>query len=322
MVTQGFVTISDSRYFPGVRALVNSIRANAPAPITVIDEGLTTDQRQWLARAGVESRRVRRSIPVNDPRFGCCFALFDIDAAPYDRIICIDPDAIVLADIRTLFAVLERKPIAAASSNLARTLVDPGYQRKLRHAFPANRLQFLLRHPRHIADLFTRRHGALCSGTVAVRRELLPMLRAAAVRYQDFIRNFRLPDQDLLSLCVADLGVDCATLPFEMNAATLHALPDSKLADEQLKRKYRWVSANVEMLAGNGKLRIRPNGNTNFEQQEIRVLHFAGPDKPWKSGATLRPGFREIWQYYHDGADAWIAFKKQRRSMDAARILM
>lgn len=301
MHTCGFVTISDHRYFPGVRALVNSIRANSPAPVTVIDEGLTADQRAWLANAGVETRRVARSIPVDDPRFGCCYALFDIDAAPYDRIICIDPDAIVLEDIRTLFASLDKKPIAAASSNLFRTLTCPDYQRKLRHVFPPERLRFLLRNPRHFAAYFTRRHAALCSGTVAVRREVMPRLRAAAVRYADFFTSFKLPDQDLLSLCIADLDLECALLPYEMNAATLHVLPDTSLADEALRRKYRWISENVAMRFMDGGLEIKPNDDTarSFELQKIRVLHYAGPDKPWKSDAQLRAGFREIWQHYH-----------------------
>src|SRR5690606_32096826 len=113
----GFVTISDHNYFPGVRALINSIRRNAPAPITVIDEGLRSEQLEWLRRNDVETRRVRRSIPVNDPRFGCCYALFDIDAAPYERIVCIDPDAIVLTDVRHLARTLDDKPIAVASGN-------------------------------------------------------------------------------------------------------------------------------------------------------------------------------------------------------------
>lgn len=301
---QGFVTISDHRYFPGVRALVNSIRANSPAPVTVIDEGLSGQQRAWLALNGVETRRVKRSIPMDDPRFGCCYALFDIDAAPYERIVCVDPDAIVLEDIRPLFAALDREPIAAASSNLLRTLEDPGYQRKLRHAFPSGRLAFLSQRPLHLAHFFSRQHAALCSGTLAVRRELMPRLRDTASRYAGFYTRFRLPDQDLLSLCVARLGVGCLMLPFEMNAAGLHALPDSRMADARLRRKYAWVSQYVEMAFDDGKLEICTSLATGgVMRRRIRVLHYAGPDKPWKRDAMLRPGFREIWQRYHDGIE-------------------
>src|SRR5690606_28374689 len=147
----GFVTISDHNYFPGVRALINSIRRNAPAPITVIDEGLRSEQLEWLRRNDVETRRVRRSIPVNDPRFGCCYALFDIDAAPYERIVCIDPDAIVLHDVRDLFSLIDAVPVAAATANPLTTFIrNSRYRRKLRHAFPRNVLRFLLRHPRHL----------------------------------------------------------------------------------------------------------------------------------------------------------------------------
>lgn len=301
MASCGFVTISDSNYFPGVRALVNSILANSPGPITVIDEGLTREQRNWLAGAGVDTLRVARSIAINDPRFGCCYALFDIDAAPYDRIICIDPDAIVLEDIRSVVALLDEYAIATTSANAFRTLINPGYRRKLRHAFPYPRWHFLSQHPHKLLDLFSSRYSALQSGVVVLRRDLLPSIRKATASYRELFTAFALPDQDLLSLCVADLEVPWAQLPYTMNAPTLHALPSSLVADPRLRRKYEWISNNVESMIANGKLEIAPRGNAGqFEHQSIHVLHYAGPDKPWRPEAMLRPGFRELWRHYHD----------------------
>lgn len=302
MASCGFVTISDHNYFPGVRALINSIRANSPAPVTVIDEGLTSAQRLWLAAANVDVRRVERSIAVNDPRFGCCYALFDIDAAPYEHIVCIDPDALVLQDVRSLFRLLDEAPVAAATSNQSRMLQDPGYRRKLRRAFPGNRIRFLASHPRHLRNLFPGPRFALNSGVVAIRRNLLPRIRGAARKYAAFFTRFKLPDQDLLSLCLADIGADCRPLPFEMNATTLHALPESALAGKSLARKYRWVSENIDIVAGESALWIRNRDGSHCGEFHlaVRILHYAAPDKPWRPDALLRPGMRELWQYYHD----------------------
>jgi len=293
----GFVTISDHNYFPGVRALINSIRRNAPAPITVIDEGLRPEQLEWLRRNDVETRRVRRSIPVNDPRFGCCYALFDIDAAPYERIVCIDPDAIVLTDVRHLARTLDDKPIAVASGNSFRTLMQSDYRRKLHHAFPRNKWRFLFNHPRHLRHLLPSPFFAVSSGVMAVRRELLPRIREAALQYRPFFEAFRLPDQDLLSVCLATTGIAAEKLPFEMNAAFLHAPPEASGINAHTRRKYEWVSRNVRFAFHDGHMELAIRGS---RPRPIDVLHYAGVNKPWKPGARLRPGFRELWMHYHD----------------------
>src|SRR5690606_19432038 len=160
----------------------------------------------------------------------------------------------------------------------------------------SNRLRFLMQHPRHLAAYVSHRYSALCTGVFLARREIMPVLRDAARRYARFHARFRLPDQDLLSVCVADLGLDCAPLPFSANAATLHALPDASHAEKGRNGKYAWVSRHVETMLADGRLTIRhPGRGDETVEQSIAVLHYAGADKPWRASATLRRGFREIW---------------------------
>lgn len=316
MATQGFVTISDHRYFPGVVALVNSLRQHHDLPITVIDEGLTEDQRDALAQADVEVRRVSRSIPINSDRFGCCYALFDIDAAPYDRIVCIDPDAIVLAPLHDVFGAVTQHGLVASAANGAGALLQKGYRQKMAKSLPRGkwkRLSFLLRFPRYLRFVLGDKGRPMSSGLVGVRRELMPGLRTAAMRYQDYFKALRWPDQDLLSYCVLDLGLDWKAFPYAYNAARLHE-PAAQPALSETQSIPRALNDCVTTQFSEFGLRIINSHRDHLASGglDIRVLHFAGAFKPWKE-MELRSGFRELWQRYYD--DGRLAPPRSRQSI-------
>lgn len=300
MQTQGFVTISDHRYFPGVRALINSIRANSPADITVIDEGLTPEQRHWLDRQNVEHCRTERSIRVNSERFGCCYALFNADAATYDRMVVIDPDALVLADVSHLFETLDEAPVAAMADRSLKKSWQEQKGRPLSRCMPqrplGRKMSFLTRHGRVLLRSLDPSFRALNSGVVALRRELLPPLRKAAQRYADFFEDFQLPDQNLMSLCLADMGIAAKLLPFQDNAINLHladadGVPESeRMAARLMDRRTR---IEIHERGINLHDRDQPEATTN-----VRIVHFVGARKPWQPAAPLRAGFRELWESY------------------------
>lgn len=296
MEKQGFVTISDHRYFDGVVALINSIRRFHSDPITVIDEGLTEEQRAKLGAANIDVRKANRSVQLDSDRYGCCYAIFDADAAPYERLICIDPDAILIENVAELFELAQKHPICAVSGNAFRALVEPGYRRKLHHSFPRSKWQFLRKHPRFFSPL-RRRFSSLNSGVVVMQREVLPVLRAAAVNFSEFYEDFALPDQDLLALCLADIGVRYHTLDPIFNAVGLHW--DSE--NEALQPVFRRRAVRMDAMIGwEGRLPIVTLGSGQIICP--KVVHFAGIDKPWLHDMPLRAGLRELWlAAYNDG---------------------
>ncbi|HEX7029505.1 MAG TPA: hypothetical protein VF254_02825 [Gammaproteobacteria bacterium] len=319
MPSEGFVTISDSRYFVGVQALTNSIRCNSDAPVAVIDVGLSGAQRRWLSRNGISCHRPARSIPVDSDRFFGCYALFDVDAAPFDRMIVIDPDVLVLEDVRDLFRRLDRHPLLATPDHIGRLLRNREYRCPLTRCIPKRpkkkMLQFLARHPNVLPRTLTARFSALSSGTVVVRRELIAQLRKTAMKYADFFGDFPLPDQNLLSLCLADMRIAAGLLDYEDNAAGLH-FSDTAAFPPKERREAHWLDANV-------RIEIDSNGIILHNSQRkgaahggsrVRVLHYSGARKPWHEQASFRRGFLELWQRYYRG----LVNRKSRRLASAS----
>ncbi|HEX7048114.1 MAG TPA: hypothetical protein VF275_11150 [Gammaproteobacteria bacterium] len=305
MQTQGYVTISDSRYFIGVQALANSIRKHSHFPIAVIDVGLTDNQRLWLSGNGISSHRPQRSIPVDSERFFGCYALFDVDAAPFDRMVVIDPDVLVLENIDDLFQQLDTHPLMATADHIGQLLRNANYRCPLTRCIPKRpkkrMLRFCAKHPGVLFKTLTGRYSALSSGTVAVRRELISELRAAATNYADFFGDFPLPDQNLLSLCLADLGIVAGLLGYEDNAATLH-FTDSSAFPEKERREARWLDDHAQVEINGDSIILRNDGQRAARKESrIRILHFAGARKPWQEGASFRPGFLELWQHHAMG---------------------
>lgn len=300
MATAGFLTIADARYFDGVRALVNSIARNAPAPVTVVDEGLTTTQLAWLAARRIRSVRINRSIRIDSERYGPCYAIFDLDAGPYERFVCIDPDALVLDDIRDLL----RRPageFAAAPGNTFRLLAEPDYRRKLRHSFPRrHRLRFALHHPRLYLRGWQHAWGSLNSGVVATDRQTIADLRRAALGYADYFNDLALPDQDLLAIALAATRRRFVPLPYADNATGLHHLASDPGLSPRYARRAAWIDSRATLQRSGDKLSITVSGEA---PQRIRVLHFAGPGKPWQD-TPIRPELQTLWQDYFD-ADPW-----------------
>lgn len=312
MATAGFVTIADARYFDGVRALVNSIARNAPAPVTVIDEGLTDTQRRWLAARRIRALRINRSIRVDSERYGPCYAIFDLDAVPYERFVCIDPDALVLDDIRDLF----RDPageFAAAPGNTFRLLADPAYRRKLRHSFPRRRRRhFALHHPRVFLRGWQSAWGSLNSGVVATDRDTIGDLRRAALAFAPYFDDLALPDQDLLAIALAATRRHFRPLPYTDNATGLQHLPDDPALSARYARRARWVAsqARLQCDAGGG-LQVAGPGQA---LRRVRVLHFAGPGKPWQD-TLIRADLSALWRNYFE-SDPWPVSNSPSRATD------
>lgn len=302
MASEGFVTISDYRYFPGVKALVASIHRNSHAPI---DVGLTSEQIAWLSRHEISCHRPQRSIPVDSDRFFGCYALFDIDAVPFDRIIAVDPDVLVLEDISDLFRRLDDNALLAAPDRTAQLLRNRSFHCPLSRCIPKRSkkkmLKFCSEHPRVLLKTLTGRYPALNSGIVAVRRTLIPDLRSAASKYADFFGDFPLPDQNLLSLCLADLGISAGLLGYEDNAVSLH-FADAPDVSETLRRDVRWTDAHIQVEVNSDGVYMRNDqlDGSGHGGSRIRILHYVGTQKPWHGDVSYRSGFLDLWQHYSD----------------------
>jgi len=301
--TRGIVTISDAGFFPGALALVKSIRHNMQAAVTVLDQGLTPDQVNELAALGVDVRHAPRCIPIDNERFGCCYAFFDIDAAPYDTILYIDADMLVLEDISELFEVIEKKGVVSSGASPNKYLENRHHLSSITGLIVGlGRKEFVADFRREFGGvrglLRQLLHDKVNTGIVGFRRDVLLTVKARIPAYGKYFTRLKHPDQDLLSLVLADRGIRYHRLDYVYNATRLHGNPQTT------NRQRRWMRIFHESIVvrfTEGRCAIVENRNRRglqFNNTPIKALHYNSSEKPWIPGVTLRDGFKEIWEFY------------------------
>jgi lipopolysaccharide biosynthesis glycosyltransferase len=297
----GFVTMGDAKFFPGIYTLVKSVIINSPAQISVIDQGLTENQVEILKSLGADVVKTPRKIPINDKRFGCCYGFFDIEYIPYDTIIYLDADMIVLEDIRDLFSKITEKNILCSYAKPSKALF------KKRLTSPIRKISHEVTDPefihtaRKISSLYKfRKYKRLNSGIVGIKRSTITKMNTGIDSHSAILSQLSFPDQDLLSLLVADFKIKVKGLSYLDNATQLHAHLNYATENRTWPKKY---NETISLSFNKGKMKIVKNLNPNgydLENHPIRVLHYNTKDKPWIESVKLREGFKEIWDYYYD----------------------
>ncbi len=284
--------------------MVSSLLTNESLPIAVVDQGLLDQDRNWLRTRNVQIVCVEPGIPFINKRFGCCYSFFDIDNAPFENIIYLDADLLVLKPLTYIRKVLKRGHVICSLSDPAKTL-----RSRLRYE-PIDKIirqvgakAFMNSFRREFGSLSTMHKRYVCSrfntGVVGIRRSTLQTLKQTLYKYHDYFEKFRFPDQDLFSLLLAEHNIRPVNLPYPYNATRLHCLPEAGAgAGRWRKTYYEGVSVRIE----DGALRIEQNrikGGRRFRNEDIRVLHFNTKEKPWHPEATMREGFKGLWEYYY-----------------------
>jgi lipopolysaccharide biosynthesis glycosyltransferase len=304
MNSVGIVTIGNEGFFPGVVALIKSIRRNCPMPITVIDEGFSNEQKNILLSLNADLMNVHRAIPINSERFVCCYAFFDIDQAPYDTIIYLDADTIVLQDISELFIKAKKNGVVCSPSNPAKSL-----EKK----FPFNSISEIIKkagRTEFLHDLkkefgsFTTFHKQfayprLNTGVVALNKNVLKQIKQSLPKYSKYFSRLQYPDQDLFSLLLAEYGIRPAILPYWFNVTRLHGHPVKSLSPKPWQAAYY---GGIDISINEGQLTLVRNkikGGIGLSNIPAKVLHFNSIEKPWRNDVVLREGFKELWQYYY-----------------------
>lgn len=128
--TEGVVTASDAGYFRELQFLVRSLSMRNDSAICVIDLGLKQEQQEWcLKQPGLvlwsapEIFASMRNI-YTWHWWQAWIKPFCLIHAPFDRILWIDADCVVLSDLRPLFDELRSQPIFIRDGTTVRTEND------------------------------------------------------------------------------------------------------------------------------------------------------------------------------------------------------
>lgn len=136
---EGVISLADSNYFPGFVLLYESIQLSYPVPVTCYDGGLTDEQKQWadenLLNCTIsplpdteEIRTVRaRLVGIVDNDNGeslLWICPFLIASSPYQRVLWLDADLIVVKDIAKLFEFIDQGPVFIQENKDASFIVN------------------------------------------------------------------------------------------------------------------------------------------------------------------------------------------------------
>jgi lipopolysaccharide biosynthesis glycosyltransferase len=116
MIKRGVVTTADKYYYDGCVALVNSIKHNTNYPITIIDCGLTLEQKNHLSIiAKIISSNSKFNIAESEfgKRTGYNgWHFFRLNESEYDQILFLDSDTLLLSPVDEIFDKLTNYDIA------------------------------------------------------------------------------------------------------------------------------------------------------------------------------------------------------------------
>lgn len=130
-VTEGVVTAADTRFFRDLQLLVHSHQQKDRYPLVIFDLGLEATERQWcFEQSGV----VLSKLPPLSKPIERIFARhwwqswlkpFFIFHAPFDRVLWLDADCVIVDDIGRAFQQIESQPLLVRDATTATTENPP-----------------------------------------------------------------------------------------------------------------------------------------------------------------------------------------------------
>ena len=261
MTKTAFYTIATARYFPGLVALLNSLRlVGHDEELVVLDEGLTPDQR-----ARLEPHATLVTLPSEGPRHPALLKAFPAILEPEGVVAIIDSDMIVtrsldeaLADARAGRIVVFRDHESSMHRWFAEWERDFELAAPPRHQVYVN-AGFLAVSQEWWPDFLTRWWKAcerIPSSHVAVLPRLLPR-RTALAR-----ERLWCGDQDALN----------AILMSEVAADALAVRPDHEQPD--------WLT-EAEVVDARTL-------ESSYHDEPVSILHFSLGPKPWERNGWRR----------------------------------
>ncbi len=212
---KGIVTAGDSKYFPGIIALINSIRKYHDYPITVLDGGLTRQQVDALELANIPVIKPENIVDLEHPRYSCSNIIFEIDRAGYDQILFLDSDIILLNNISEIFEFIkEYKYVGVKDCS------DGLYEgRDPKDWLPLEKGG---------TNFFMGDHDMMNSGVVGIDRELYRnKLKPHIYKYKEEVKTYQMHDQELLRNISNDANIEYEKIDWKYNAIYLRSLRQS-----------------------------------------------------------------------------------------------
>ncbi len=269
----GFVTKGDRRFFPGLLALVGSLRRRGDEPIFVFDAGLESHQAASLNRLGCEVRPMRDSHTARPSSLdgthynNSIFALMHIPQLPLSRFVHLDADTVVFDEISDMIALLNDHDFVGVPDHppltVQENVCDEGEDELIGELFE---IRSELPAPGVNAGVF----GA----TMSCFEEMREVMQTA------YESTLTLPrrDQSLL------------------NIAKSKVRPRSAMLD--LRFNFRHVFRRDPSVTWSEVRFGRAVAQPYFDGDPIAIMHYIGPSKPWDSDFDRHSVAYRLWHQF------------------------
>lgn len=117
---RGVLTACDHVMFHGLEFLVHSVLLSHDVRVAVVDLGLASDQRGWLASQGVEVLDLSDDLLVvarSQPHWQTWNKPVYIERSPFRATVWIDSDALVRGSLEPVFEMTEEKPFVVEDAH-------------------------------------------------------------------------------------------------------------------------------------------------------------------------------------------------------------
>ncbi|QWL33205.1 glycosyltransferase [Rathayibacter toxicus] len=308
----GIYTRCDSKYFPGLVSLINSLqRTGHHFPIYLVDTGLTEDQLKFIAKLG--DARVTRpkfdhySLDTSKAsRYNTTvFAGLEITFPDHEVIVHLDADAVVLDSLDPLIQAAVEHGFAATGE------IPPSNMKTHFWGMPevtGRALRDVERADQTSAyQAITERFGPLDeesitfnSGIWATRRNYYAdRMRPVLNFIKDYHREIWGLEQAMLNIAAFYANPE---EPFREVGSRFNSRAEYSYFNDHFSASgYRIASprvlTNLAIARENPWHKVRLNGVGG----SIAVLHFVWKPKPWEAPSSLW----EVWEFFADMTPDW-----------------
>ena len=299
-----FCTIANDYFASGAIALIRSIHRYAAGFKTfVLDGGLSDANKKILADAGAEVVRYKRAIPIDHPRFGPAYALFDIGLIPYETVIYLDADMLVVESLNWLIEEAYTSEILVSGANSHLSLKYKDYKMKLtalikkmseeQKGIISSINADIIKNSESFQNINT---GALC-----IKTGLMRTIAENAKVFSGLFDQLENPDQELLSIVLAHMNKQPKNIPWCYNATYCHGTSKSK--DGRLRTVTTSDLSGIKWTQhfDDGKLNFYATNEDSGQKTKIFIIHYITKDKPWIDGNCIKPEYRIIWKHFSRG---------------------
>lgn len=269
----GFVTKGDKQFFPGLLALVGSLRRRGSEPIFVFDSGLSPEQVTMLLDVGCEVspmhlRHHARPASLDGTHYNdSIFALMHIPDLPIDRFIHLDADTVVFDEISEMVDLLDDHDFVGVPDHPPLTVHENVCQDEEDDL---------------IESLFGRRHDLAAPGVNAgvFGATMTCFARMREVMQVAYDSPLSLPrrDQSLL------------------NIAKSVVRPQTAMMD--VRYNFRHWFRRAPHVTWTEIRTSRSIEQPYFHGQPIAVMHYIGPSKPWDPGFDKESAAYRLWHQF------------------------